>query len=79
MALMIMLSNIGPGIAYAMEEGESDDYYNYELYKDGYYIKSLTKKGRENLKENSYEISIPEEFKDIPVVGLEKVVFIMIN
>ena len=75
MALMIMLSNIGPGIAYAMEEGESDDYYNYELYKDGYYIKSLTKKGRENLKENSYEISIPEEFKDIPVVGIKEAAF----
>lgn len=75
MALMIMLSNIGPGIAYAMEEGESDNYYNYELYKDGYYIKSLTKKGRENLKESSYEISIPEEFKDIPVVGIKEAAF----
>ena len=75
MALMIILSNIGPGIAYAMEGDENDGYYNYELHKDGYYIKSLTKKGRENLKENSYKLSIPEEFNDIPVVGVKESAF----
>ena len=74
LSLMMLLSNIAPTVAYAMED-KQDDFYEYELTKEGYKILKLTNKGREKLKDDDYELVIPEKHEGVPVVGIGKEAF----
>ena len=75
LSFMMLLTNIAPTIAYAMEDKarySKDDYYEYELTREGYKISGLTQEGRDKLSLDDKELVIPSSHKDIPVIGIAK-------
>ena len=74
LSLMMLLSNIAPTVAYAMED-EQDDFYEYELTKEGYKVSKLTDKGRDRLTEDNNELVLPDVHNGIPVIGTKKNAF----
>lgn len=75
LSLMMILSNMAPAVAYAMEEDSRDDFYEYELTKDGYKVSKLTDKGRDRLTEDNNELVLPDVHNGIPVIGTKKNAF----
>lgn len=79
LAIMMLLTNMAPAIAYAMEEDvkySSDDFYEYELTPKGYEVLGLTDKGKEKLSEDDFELTIPQSHNDIPIIGIAKKAFL---
>ena len=75
LSLMMILSNMAPAVAYAMEEDSRDDFYEYELTKNGYKVSKLTDKGRDRLTEDNNELVLPDVHNGIPVIGTKKNAF----
>lgn len=75
LSILMLLSNMAPAVAYAMEDDarySKDEYFEYELTRSGYKVKKLTDKGKDLLWENDFTLTIPEYHNDIPVIGLAK-------
>ena len=75
LSILMLLSNMAPVVAYAIEDRakySEDEYFEYELTESGYKIKKLKEKARSLLVENDFTLTIPESHEDIPVIGLGK-------
>ena len=75
LSILMLLSNMAPAVAYAIEDRtkySEDEYFEYELTENGYKIKGLKEETRNLLVENDFTLTIPESHNDIPVIGLGK-------
>lgn len=73
LSVMMLATNTAPAIASTLENNlrfSHDEYYEYELTEDGYKVKALTEEGSKKLKEDNFELTIPESHEDIPIIGL---------